>query len=144
MPADKDLCRILRKHKADSIGNIPRGRDALDLQKILEGMLASGGDRVKYLDSNELLEANEADLRGSVQDLGEVRPERVLLMTTEPLFHLLSTSKKISVDGTFRIAPSYWKQAFILQVDDNKTPNWPISKLKFVCLLCSIIFECVL
>ena len=27
LPADKDLCRNLRKHKADSIGNIPRRRN---------------------------------------------------------------------------------------------------------------------
>ena len=122
LPAESVLSKSLRRHKAESIGNIPRGRDALDLQKILEGLLSSGGDRVKYLDSNELLESNP-DLQATLQQylVGEIiHPERVLLMTTDPLFHLLGTSAKISVDGTFRIAPSYWKQVFILQVCEKK------------------------
>ena len=117
LPSDAMLNKNLRRHKSESIGNIPRGRDALDLQKVLEGMLSAGGDRVKYLDSNELLE-NDDNFKAGVQDFlggGEV-PERVLLMTTEPLFHLLGEAKKISVDGTFRIAPSYWTQVFIVQV----------------------------
>ena len=61
---------------------------------------------------------NDDNFKAGLEDFlggGEV-PERVLLMTTDPLFHLLAESKKISVDGTFRIAPSYWKQVFILQV----------------------------
>ena len=117
LPSDAVLNKNLRRHKAESVGNIPRGRDALDLQKVLEGMLSAGGDRVKYLDSNELWE-NDADFKAGLQDIigGGEAPERVLLMTTEPLFHLLGESKKISVDGTFRIAPAYWKQVFIVQV----------------------------
>ena len=59
LPADKDLCRNLRKHKADSIGNIPCGRDALDLQKILEGMLASGGDHVAAAEVYPIFERKE-------------------------------------------------------------------------------------
>ena len=122
LPAESVLSKSLRRHKAESIGNIPQGRDALDLQKILEGLLSSGGDRVKYLDSNELWESSP-DLQATLQQylVGEIiHPERVLLMTTDPLFHLLGTSAKISVDGTFRIAPSYWKQVFILQVCEKK------------------------
>ena len=117
LPSDVVLSKNLRRHKAECIGNIPRGRNALDLQKVLEGMLSAGGDRVKYLDSNELFE-NDDNFKAGLEVFlggGEV-PERVLLMTTDPLFHLLAESKKISVDGTFRIAPSYWKQVFILQV----------------------------
>ena len=59
LPADKDLCRNLRKHKADSIGNIPRGKDALGLQKILEGMLASGGDHVAAAEVYPIFERKE-------------------------------------------------------------------------------------
>ena len=117
LPSDAVLNKNLRRHKSESIGNIPRGRNALDLQKVLEGMLSAGGDRVKYLDSNELLENHEG-FKADFQDFlggGEV-PDRVLLMTTDPLFHLLGESKKISVDGTFRIAPAYWTQVFIVQV----------------------------
>ena len=93
LPAESVLSKSLRRHKAESIGNIPRGRDALDLQKILEGLLSSGGDRVKYLDSNELLESNP-NLQATLQQylVGEIiHPERVLLMTTNPLFHLLGS-----------------------------------------------------
>ena len=94
----------MRRHKVDSIGleyywNILRGRNALDLQKILEGMLSSGGDRVKYLDLNELLQSNP-NLQVCLQQYlgGEIHPEQELLMTTDPLFHLLCTSTKISVE----------------------------------------------
>ena len=85
LPAELVLSKSLRRHKAESIGNIPRGRDALDLQKILEGLLSSGGDRVKYLDSNELLESNP-NLQATLQQylVGEIiHPERVLLLTTD-------------------------------------------------------------
>ena len=53
LPAESVLSKKLRRHKNDSIGNIPRGKNSLDLQRILEGMLSLGDDRVKYLDSNE-------------------------------------------------------------------------------------------
>ena len=85
LPAESVLSKSLRRHKAESIGNIPR--------KILEGLLSSGGYRVKYLDSNELLESNP-DLQATLQQylVGEIiHPERVLLMTTDPLFHLLGS-----------------------------------------------------
>ena len=133
----------MRRHKADSIGleyywNILRGRNALDLQKILEGMLSSRGDRVKYLDSNELLQSIP-DLQVCLQQYlgGEIHPEE-LLMTTDPLFHLLCTSTKISVEGTFTIAPSYWKQVVILQVcKKGKTVNFALVQFVSIvkCLL---------
>ena len=105
------LCTVQAMKAADIV---TPGRSGADWKK---GMLSAGGDRGKYLDSNELLE-NDDNFKAGVQDFlggGEV-PERVLLMTTEPLFHLFGEAKKISVDGTFRIAPSYWTQVFIVQV----------------------------
>ena len=50
-------------------------------------------------------------------------------MTTEPLFHLLGEAKKISVDGTFRIAPSYWTQVFIVQVQTK----WSAFFITHIC-----------
>ena len=42
-----------------------------------------------------------------------------------PLFHLLRTTTKISVEGTFTIVPSYWQQVFILPVcEEGKTVNF--------------------
>ena len=70
---------------------------------------------------------SDPDLQASLQQYlgGEIHPKRVLLMTNEPLFHLLGTSTKISVEGTFTIAPSDWKQVFILQVcEEGKTVNF--------------------
>ena len=71
------------------------------------------------------------DLQAFVQQYlgGEIHPERVLMMTNNPLFHLLDTSTKISVEGTYTIVPSYWKQFFILQVcEEGKTVNFAFVK----------------
>ena len=54
LPDDHVLYRALNRHKQECLGNIPRGRYGLDIQKIMEGLLAEGGDKVKYIDSNEM------------------------------------------------------------------------------------------
>ena len=62
----------------------------------------------------------------------------VLLMTNNTLFHLFGTSTKISVEGTFTIAPSYWKQVVILQVcKKGKTVNFAFVQFVSIvkCLL---------
>ena len=93
-------------------------------------MLSSEGDRVKYLDSNELLES-DPDLQVSLQQYlgGEIHSERVLLMMTDPLFHVLGNLTKISVVGTFRIAPSYLIQIFTLEVCVEKNCKFCICTI---------------
>ena len=60
----------MRRYRQKCLGNIPRGREALDHKQILEGLVNEGGEKVKTLDSNEMLES---------------KPERVLAMTTNCL-----------------------------------------------------------
>lgn len=59
------------------------GREALDHKQILEGLVNEGGEKVKTLDSNEMLESN--DLVKSKFENCETKPERVLAMTTNCL-----------------------------------------------------------
>ena len=88
LPDDHVLHRALNRHKQECLGNIPRGRDGLDIQKILEGLLAEGGDKVKYLDSNEMWkDDNFRNKFSALINLPDV-PEQVLLMTNDPLFQL--------------------------------------------------------
>ena len=117
---DHVIHRTLNRHKQECLGNIPRRRDSLDIPKILEGLTAESGDRVKYLDSNELWEDEE--FRAKFDSVNV--QERVILLTTESLFDSLKLVTKASVDGTFRIAPAYWYQIFILeaQIGDKWIP----------------------
>ena len=76
---DHVIHRTLNRHKQECLGNIPRRRDSLDIPKILEGLTAESGDRVKYLDSNELWEDEE--FRTKFDSINV--QERVILLTTE-------------------------------------------------------------
>ena len=70
---DYVIHRTSNRHKQECLGNIPRGRDSLDIPKILEGLTAESGDRVKYLDSNELWEDEEFRTKfDSINVLGRV------------------------------------------------------------------------
>ena len=51
---DHVIHKTSNRHKQECPGNIPRGRDSLDIPKILEGLTAGSSDKVKYLNSNEL------------------------------------------------------------------------------------------
>ena len=59
LPADSVICKNLRRYRQKCLGNIPRGREALDHKQILEGLVNEGGEKVKTLDSNEMLESND-------------------------------------------------------------------------------------
>ena len=117
---DHVIHRTLSRHKQECLGNIPRRRDSLDIPKILEGLTAESGDRVKYLDFNELWEDEEFRTKFDSVNV----QERVILLTTESLFNSLKLVTRASVDGTFRIAPAYWYQIFILeaQIGDKWIP----------------------
>ena len=82
LPEDHIIYSTLNRHKQECLGNIPRGRDSLDILEILEGLTAESGDKAKYLDSNDLWQDEEFRTKFDSVNI----PERVILLTTESSF----------------------------------------------------------
>ena len=105
LPKDTSIDKTLNKIKQQYYGNIPKGRNDFEPNKVLEALREHGGESILVLDSKDLMEhQNEED------------PKRILIFTTQRLLKKMGQCKKGSVDGTFRISPESWTQVFLLKL----------------------------
>ena len=81
-----------------SLGKLPRSREDLNIENLLENMGESGGGNIKVLDSAKLW--REEDFRAIFRDVDgfadDVAPDRVVVFTTDALLSQLALSAKWS------------------------------------------------
>ena len=98
MPSDDAIDKRLREVRMRNLGKLPRSRDDLNLETLMENLKDWGGENVKVLDSNQMWEdqAFRAVFRDVEGFSADSSPERVLLFTTDALLSQLAQSAKWS------------------------------------------------
>ena len=98
LPSDESIDKRLREIRMKTLGKLPKSRNDLNLESLLENLKEWGGDNVKVLDSNlmwedEAFRAIFSDVEGFSTDSA---PERVILFSTDALLSQLAQSTKWS------------------------------------------------
>ena len=125
LPADHHIDRSLNDLRQKTLGNLPKSRDAIKVDKILEQLHNDGGKHVKLLDSNEMWQDPEFRQQFSEEFQNKGVPERAMLFTTDKLLEQMSIVTRWSVDGTHRVTPKHFSQLFIamMKVSEKWIPG---------------------
>ena len=98
LPSNDAIDKRLRSVRLRSLGKLPRSREDLNIENLLENMGESGGGNIKVLDSAKLW--REEDFRAIFRDVDgfadDVAPDRVVVFTTDALLSQLALSAKWS------------------------------------------------
>ena len=114
---DTSLDHRLYDFQQRAWGNIPRSRDAIVTERILERLEEVGGQNVKVLDSNEMWEDPTFRARFSEEIQAKGPPPRAMLFTADKLLEQLTVSEKWAFDGTHRVCPQHFSQMFLTMMN---------------------------
>ena len=141
LPSDQNIDKQLRKMRLKNQGKVPKSREDIDIDTIVENLKNWKSENVMVLDSDQMWLDEEFQKKVKDQEGFDTIPERVLLFTTPLLLTQLANSPKWSQVKPLSPPPDHTKcylnakSSLIPDIGSHSCLKWPLEEID------NLIFE---